>query len=88
MMLRCGVPLRYLLCSFIVGNICLNTEWPFYVNIILVQLQQKHNQHKQCVHHEKGKHRRITQLLQIRRNPILSLDDIWFVWSMKIAFYC
>lgn len=47
----------YLLRGFIVSNICFDAEWPFNVYIILVQLQQKHNQHEEGVHHEERKHR-------------------------------
>lgn len=64
---RCPV-LGYLLCGFIVSNICFDAEWPLDVDVVLVQLQQEHDQHEESVYHEERKHRRVPQLFQIRRD--------------------
>lgn len=57
-----GHIVNYLLRGFVVCDVCLHTQRPLDVQIVLVQLQKEHNQHEQSVHHEEGKHRRIAQL--------------------------
>lgn len=41
------------------------------MQVVLVQLQQEHDQHKQGVDHEEGKHGIVPQLLQIGSNTVL-----------------
>lgn len=56
-------PFNYLLGAFIIGYVGPNTEWPFYMQIVLFQRQQEHYQHEQSVHHKERKHGLITQFL-------------------------
>ena len=63
----------YLLRGFVIGYVGAHSKRPFYMNIVLVQLQQKHNQHEQGINHEKGKDRGVTQLFEIVSNASLKL---------------
>lgn len=76
------VGFNYLLCGFIVCYVSFNAQRPFNVQIVLVQLQQKYNQNKQCVHHEEGEHRGVTQFFQIGSNASLTTD--WFLFSVGL----
>ena len=51
-----GIPVGYLLGGLVVGDIGLDTQWPFEMQIVLVQLQQEDDQHKESVNHEECKH--------------------------------
>lgn len=61
--------------------------------VILVQLQQKYNQHEECIDHEECEHRRISQFFQIVRNTYLKCINIsmannlyWDLFFENVAF--
>lgn len=54
---------NYLLSSFIIGYISSYSKWPFDMEVIFFQSQQKYNQDKQGVQHKESKHWLITQFL-------------------------
>lgn len=56
---------NYLLGGLVVGDVRPHSEGPLHVDVVLVQLQQEHDQHEQCIDHEEREHRRVAQLLQI-----------------------
>lgn len=48
---------RYLLRNFIVGYVSFDSEWPFEMKRVLVQLHQEYNEHKKGIDHKEGKYR-------------------------------
>lgn len=57
------------------------------MDVVLVQLQQEHDQHEQRVYHEEREHGRVAQLFEIfsytglkvmLSNRVLQLDSIFF----------
>lgn len=69
---ECG---RYLLRNLIVRYVSFDSEWPFKVKGVLVQLHQEHNQYKQCIDHKEWEDGRVSQFSQIPGNTCLKLRE-------------
>lgn len=77
---------RYLLRRFVVGDVRSHAQRPFDVDVVLVQLQQEHNQHKQRVDHEERKHRRIAQFFEFGRDTCLKMLKIECIMGRSNMF--
>lgn len=80
--------INYLLGGLVVGDVSAHAKGPLDMDVVLVQLQQEHDQHEQGVYHEEREHGRVTQLFEIfsytglkvmLSNGGLQLDLIFFV---------
>lgn len=72
---RCSGLSRYLLSNLIVSYVSFNSEGPFKVKVVLVQLQQEYNQYKEGIDHKERKNRRISQFFQISGYTGLKLGE-------------
>ena len=52
-------------------DVIFHTERPVDVNVVLVQLQQEHDQDEERVTHQEDEHRLVAQLRQLLRDPFL-----------------
>lgn len=61
----------YLLRCLVIRNVSLDPQGPLYVQEVLIELQQEHDQHKDSIHHEESKNRLVSQFFKVGRDPSL-----------------
>lgn len=67
---------RYLLRNLIVCYISFDSKWPFNMKVVLVELQQKNNEHKKGINHYEREYRWVSQFFKIPGNTCLKFGEI------------
>lgn len=61
----------YLLGRFVIGDVGLDTEGPFHVQLVFVKLEEKDDQDEEGVDHKERENAAVAQVLQIFGNSRL-----------------